>query len=89
MNTVKATYAKQNFGACLADAAKGPVVVEKSGRPTAVIIAYEEFQRLNELEDFMWLQRAQNAAVGGYLPAEDSDNFMKQRLAQAGERGVL
>lgn len=85
MTTVNATYAKQNFGACVADAAKQPVVIEKSGRPAVVMISYEEFQRLSELEDAMWLQRAQDAAAGGYLSAEKSDDFMKRRLARAAE----
>lgn len=83
MNTVNATYAKQNFGACVANAATQPVVIEKSGRPTVVMIAYDEFQRLKELEDSVWLQRAQEAANGGYLSSEESDDFMAKRLARA------
>jgi prevent-host-death family protein len=39
MTTVKATYAKQNFGACVAEAARHPVVIEKSGRPAVVMIS--------------------------------------------------
>ena len=85
MTTVNATYAKQNFGACIADAIKHPVVIEKSGRPAVVMISYEEYQRLSELEDAMWLRRAQDAAAGGYLSAEDSDDFMQKRLARASE----
>jgi prevent-host-death family protein len=81
MTTVNATYAKQNFGTCISDAAKHPVVIEKSGRPAVVMISYEEYQRLNELEDAMWLQRAQVAAAGGYITAEESDDFMRKRLA--------
>ena len=81
MTTVNATFAKQNFGACIADAAKHPVVIEKSGRPSVVMISYEEYQRLNELEDAMWLQRAQASAAGGYLSTEESDDFMRKRLA--------
>ena len=78
MTTVKATYAKQNFGLCLTDAVKHPVVIEKSGRP-------EEYQRLNELEDTIWLRRAQAAATGGCLSAEDSDDFMRKRLLRVSE----
>lgn len=86
MNTVNATYAKQNFGACVADAATKPVVIEKSGRPAVVMISYEEFQRLSEIEESMWLQRAQEAAAGGYLSADESDDFMKKRLARTTEK---
>ncbi len=86
MTTVNATYAKQNFGTCIADAAKQPVVIEKSGRPAVVMISYEEFQRLSELEDAMWLQRARNAAAGGYLSDEESDEFMKTRLERVAQK---
>jgi len=86
MTTVKATYAKQNFGTCIAEAVKHPVVIEKSGRPAVVIISYEEYQRLNELEEAMWLHRAQAAAAGGYLSAEDSDDFMQKRLTRVSEK---
>jgi len=89
MNTVNATYAKQNFGACVADAAKHPVVIEKSGRPAVVMISYEEFQRLNELENAMWLQRARDAANGGYLSDNESGDFMKKRLARASQKQKL
>ena len=83
MNTVTATYAKQNFGACVAEAAKQPVIIEKSGRASVVMLSYEEFQRLSELEDAAWLRRAEQAASEGYLSAEESDNFMKKRLEKA------
>jgi prevent-host-death family protein len=86
MTTVNATQAKQNFGACIAAAAKHPVMIEKSGRPAVVMISYEEYQRLIELEDAVWLQRAQAAAAGGYLSAEGSDDFMQKRLARAAEK---
>lgn len=86
MTTVNATYAKQNFGACIADAGKHPVVIEKSGRPAAVIISYEEYQRLSEMEDAMWLERAQAAAAGGYLSSKDSDDFMRKRLDRISEK---
>lgn len=86
MNTVNATYAKQNFGACVADAASKPVLIEKFGRPAVVMISYEEFQRLSEIEESMWLQRAHEAAAGGYLGAGESDDFMKKRLARATEK---
>lgn len=82
MNSVNATYAKQNFGACIADASKEPLVIEKSGRPSVVMIAYEEYQRLMDLEDSVWLQRAKEAAAEGYLPAEESEKALHKRLTK-------
>jgi PHD/YefM family antitoxin component YafN of YafNO toxin-antitoxin module len=83
MNTVNAAYIEQNFNACVVDAIKQPIVIEKSGRPAVVMLSYEEFQRLSDLEDAFRLQRAQDAASEGYLSTEESDEFMKKRLAQA------
>lgn len=82
MNTVTATYAKQNFGACVSDAMREPVVIEKSGRPAVVMMSYADFQRLNDLEDAEWLRRAQEAAAEGYATQNDSDGFMNKRLAK-------
>ncbi len=50
------------------------------------MLAYEEFQRLSELEDAMWLQRAWEAAAGGYRSVEESEDFMKKRLSPATEK---
>ena len=86
MNTVTATYAKQNFGACVAEAVKQPVIIEKSGRAAVVMLSYEEFQRLSEFEDAAWLRRAEKAAAEGYLSVEESENFMKKRLEKAAKK---
>jgi len=51
-----------------------------------VMISYEEYQRLSELEDAIWLERAQTAAAGGYLSAGDSDEFMRKRLTRVSEK---
>ena len=52
-NTVTATKAKASFSAVLAQAGyQGQrIIVKKGRRPTAVILGYEDFQRLADLED--------------------------------------
>lgn len=87
MNTVNATYAKQNFGACVADATRQPLVIEKSGRPTVVMLSYDEFQRLSEAEDAMWLRKAEEASAEGYLTSDETEAFLKKRIASAIENG--
>ena len=37
-------------------------------------------------EEAMWLQRAQDAAAGGYLFADAPEDFMKKRLVRATEK---
>jgi len=52
-NTVTATKAKASFSAVLARAGyQGQrIIIKKGARPTAVILGYEDFQRLVDLED--------------------------------------
>lgn len=51
--TVTATTAKASFSAVLARAGyQGQrIVIKKGARPTAVILGYEDFQHLADLED--------------------------------------
>jgi prevent-host-death family protein len=53
LNTVTATKAKASFSAVLAKAGyQGQrIVIKKGARPTAVILGYEDYQRLIDLED--------------------------------------
>lgn len=53
LNTVTATKAKASFSAVLTQAGyQGQrIIVKKGKRPTAVILGYEDFQRLADLED--------------------------------------
>lgn len=53
LNTVTATKAKASFSAVLTQAGyQGQrIIVKKGRRPTAVILGYEDFQRLADLED--------------------------------------
>lgn len=52
-STVTATKAKASFSAVLARAGyRGErIVIKKGTRPTAVILGYEDYQRLVDLED--------------------------------------
>jgi len=52
-NTITATKAKASFSAVLTQAGyQGQrIIVRKGRRPTAVILGYEDFQRLADLED--------------------------------------
>ncbi|MBX3330113.1 MAG: type II toxin-antitoxin system Phd/YefM family antitoxin [Nitrospira sp.] len=52
-STVTATKAKASFSAVLARAGyQGErIVIKKGARPTAVILGYEDYQRLVDLED--------------------------------------
>ncbi len=44
MKTVTAKEAKNRFGQLIDDAQRGPVTIEKNGRPFAVVQSYADFQ---------------------------------------------
>jgi prevent-host-death family protein len=55
---VQATELKTRLGQYLEAAIKEPVVIERSGRNTAVIISIDEYNRFLALEDYYWGMRA-------------------------------
>ena len=55
------------------------------GRPITLEVIPKPLQRLHELEGAMRLQCTQDAAAGGYLAVEASEDFMQKRLARISE----
>lgn len=58
MISMTATEVKNRFGELADQIRSGPIRVTKSGRDTMVIVSAEEFDRLSEIEDRVWGQRA-------------------------------
>ena len=76
--TVSATEARIHFGEIMQDAVlrQQPIVVEKAGKPQAVILAYELYQQLAGNEQENWqarLARAQ-AKLDAYLAGRELSN---------------
>lgn len=44
MQTISASEAKLHFGALVDKAQKGPITIEKKGRPVVVVISFEDYQ---------------------------------------------
>ena len=65
MKTVTAKEAKNRFGQLIDDAQRGPVTIEKNGRPFAVVQSYEDFQ-LSERAKLDSLRAALNEARKQY-----------------------
>lgn len=63
------------------DAAKlEPVLVEKKEGPIAVLLSYEEYERLISLERNFWLQRSRKAEISGYIGIAKSAELLKAGL---------
>ncbi len=90
MQMITATHLKQHLGACFERVQTDPLVVERSGRPSAVLLSYEAFQALKPLidllEDRYWGIEAEKAkARGEFLRSVEAADWLKkmeQRLEQ-------
>lgn len=80
MKTVTATIAKSNLGEYMDAAGREPVAITKQGRAHAVLLGWEEYQRLLAVEDAWWGERARQAEAEGVLGAEESLALLKGRL---------
>jgi prevent-host-death family protein len=57
VRTMSAKEAKNRFGELLLEAQRGPVTIEKNGRPVAVLQSFEEHQQVERLK-LDWLRAA-------------------------------
>ena len=84
MQVTTARDAKNRFGQLLDDARVEPVAIEKHGRPVAVLMSLEEFERLEALEDAWWAEQAAKAEQGGTIGTEGSDQLLRDLLNAEG-----
>jgi len=80
MRTQTATYAKTHFGKILETSLVEPVFIEKSGRNVAVLISFEEYQRMLTLEDKFWIAKAQAAEKEGFIGGKAAEKLLKDIL---------
>ena len=72
MRTIPASEMKQRFGACIEAAQAEPILVERSGRPSVVVVSVAEYRRLQRIEDAHWGALAQRASEEGLLSDEEA-----------------
>lgn len=83
MKTITATEAKNKLGAVIDAALAEPVMIEKSGRNSVVILAVSEYERLIAMEDAYWATRALKAEAAGFASAEEAAKLIEDAGAQA------
>ena len=76
-----ATEVKNKFGKFSDIARNEPVIVEKTGCKTIVLIAFEEYERLTQIEDAYWAEMAARAEKEGYVGSEKSTDFIGSKHA--------
>jgi prevent-host-death family protein len=87
MKTVAAKEAKNRFGQLIDDAQRGPVTIEKNGRPFAVVQSYEDFKiaekfKMEHLRAA--IDDARNQFVGGQ--GKPFDHAAVDRIKSEGRR---
>lgn len=81
---INATQFKNHFGEYMQKVYQEPVIVEKSGKPSAVLISYTLFELFSKLEDFYWGIRAEQAEKEGFLGVEETAKRLKELAEKAG-----
>ncbi len=85
MKTISAPDSRSGFERLLDAARRQPVTIERNGRPVAVMLSVEEYERLEALEDAAWAARAAAAEdAGNWLGAEDSEKLLSAILNAEG-----
>jgi len=80
MKTITATELKKHSGEHLDDAVHGPVLIQKTRRPFAVLVSFSEFERLRACEDAYWTLRALEGQQEGTLGVKATAAYIRDRL---------
>ena len=73
---VTATELKNRLGQYLEAAQSEPVIVEKSGRASTVVLSKRRYDELVELEDKLWDMKAQAAEQEGFMSDEETRQLL-------------
>lgn len=84
MKALAAKDAKNGFGRLLDMAQREPVTIEKKGRPVAVMLSTEEYERLESLEEQHWANRAAQAEKEGFIGQDESESLLGDILNAEG-----
>ncbi len=79
MKIATSTDIKNHFGEYLETSITEPIVIQKTGRPLAVMISISDYKRLTALEDKYWAEQAEQAEKKGYIDHKESLQFLKSK----------
>lgn len=80
MTIVNSKEAQNHFGSLMSQVVKEPIVIQKYGKPSAVLIAYDKYEKFLEFEDLYWEIKAKQSAKQGFLSQKESDEFLNSIL---------
>ena len=73
---VTATELKNRLGQYLEAAQVEPVIIEKSGRESSVVLSKRRYDELCELEDKLWDLKAVSAEKEGFMNDDEVQNLL-------------
>jgi prevent-host-death family protein len=73
---VTATQLKNKLGTYLDMSITEPVIVQKAGRTVAAMISYSYYEKLLEMEDAFWANKALESEKSGYIGSASLDKLM-------------
>ncbi len=82
MKSASATDVKNKFGEYLELARTEAIEVRKTGRPVAVLLAWDEYERLIALDDAWWAEQARKAEKQGYVSPTTAMKLIKGRMRE-------
>jgi prevent-host-death family protein len=80
MKEAAATDVKNKFGQMLETVMSEPVAIEKNGRPVAVMMSMAEYERLTEIEDRYWGEKALKALEEGFASDAETKALIEGKI---------
>ena len=80
MKTLPSKKAQNGFGELIDTAQREPVVIQRRGRSVAVVMSFEEYERLEALQDALWGERAAKAEKEGFIGKKASEKVLSDIL---------
>lgn len=77
IESITSTNVKNQFGRMLEKALQGiPTIIERYNRPIAVLVNYDEYQRLKRAEADTLNRRSREVKEGNYVPWREVENAL-------------
>ncbi len=86
MKEAAATDVKNKFGQMLEAVMSEPITIEKKGRPVAVMMSIAEYERLVEIEDRYWGEKALKAIEEGFVSDSKAKTLLEGKLGTEAAR---
>lgn len=81
MQEISSSEFKNHLGEYLASSQNEPILVQRSGKPIAVLLSPAEYKWLQQMEDLYWIARAEaSEQAGEWIGHDESMKLLTRRL---------